>query len=415
MNKLILTNISELVTCSGTAPKSGTEMSDARIINNGCIVIENELISAVGSTEEILKQYDAGNYQIIDCTGKAVLPGFVDSHTHFVFGGYRQDEFALRLNGASYMDIQKSGGGIVNTVNSTREATLEELVETGKKRADSMLVFGVTTVEGKSGYGLDKDTEIKQLRVLKLINEEHLIDVVPTFLGAHSVPPEFKGKVNEFLDFLISEVLPVVKEEKLAKFVDIFCEKGVFDIEQSRRYLTKAKELGFKLKLHADEIVGIGGAELGVELKVVSTDHLLQISEKGIRELAESGVIATLLPATAFCLKEEYADARKMIDNGCAVALATDYNPGSGFTNSIPLVIALAAINMHMNVNEIVNALTINGACALDMQDKIGSIEKGKQADIIILEYPSIDFLPYHTGINIVNTVIKKGKVIIGA
>ena len=415
MNKLILTNISELVTCSGTAPKSGTEMSDARIINNGCIVIENELISAVGSTEEILKQYDAGNYQIIDCTGKAVLPGFVDSHTHFVFGGYRQDEFALRLNGASYMDIQKSGGGIVNTVNSTREATLEELVETGKKRADSMLVFGVTTVEGKSGYGLDKDTEIKQLRVLKLINEEHPIDVVPTFLGAHSVPPEFKGKVNEFLDFLISEVLPVVKEEKLAKFVDVFCEKSVFDIEQSRRYLTKAKELGFKLKLHADEIVGIGGAELGVELKVVSTDHLLQISEKGIRELAESGVIATLLPATAFCLKEEYADARKMIDNGCAVALATDYNPGSGFTNSIPLVIALAAINMHMNVNEIVNALTINGACALDMQDKIGSIEKGKQADIIILEYPSIDFLTYHTGINIVNAVIKKGKVIIGA
>ena len=415
MNKLILTNISELVTCSGTAPKSGTEMSDARIINNGCIVIENELISAVGSTEEILKQYDAGNYQIIDCTGKAVLPGFVDSHTHFVFGGYRQDEFALRLKGASYMDIQKSGGGIVNTVNSTREATLEELVETGKKRADSMLVFGVTTVEGKSGYGLDKDTEIKQLRVLKLINEEHLIDVVPTFLGAHSVPPEFKGKVNEFLDFLISEVLPVVKEEKLAKFVDVFCEKSVFDIEQSRRYLTKAKELGFKLKLHADEIVGIGGAELGVELKVVSTDHLLQISEKGIRELAESGVIATLLPATAFCLKEEYADARKMIDNGCAVALATDYNPGSGFTNSIPLVIALAAINMHMNVNEIVNALTINGACALDMQDKIGSIEKGKQADIIILEYPSIDFLTYHTGINIVNAVIKKGKVIIGA
>ena len=415
MNKLILTNISELVTCRGTAPKSGTEMSNAGIINNGCVVIENELISAVGSTEEILKQYDAGNYQIIDCTGKAVLPGFVDSHTHFVFGGYRQDEFALRLNGASYMDIQKSGGGIVSTVNSTREATLEELVETGKKRADSMLVFGVTTVEGKSGYGLDKDTEIKQLRVLKLINEEHPIDVVPTFLGAHSVPPEFKGKVNEFLDFLISEVLPVVKEEKLAKFVDVFCEKSVFDIEQSRRYLTKAKELGFKLKLHADEIVGIGGAELGVELKVVSTDHLLQISEKGIRELAESGVIATLLPATAFCLKEEYADARKMIDNGCAVALATDYNPGSGFTNSIPLVIALAAINMHMNVNEIVNALTINGACALDMQDKIGSIEKGKQADIIILEYPSIDFLTYHTGINIVNAVIKKGKVIIGA
>jgi imidazolonepropionase len=267
-------------------------------------------------------------------------------------------------------------------------------------------------VEGKSGYGLDKETELKQLRAMKRINDEHPIDVVPTFLGAHSVPPDYKGDKDAFLDYLISKVLPALKEERLAKFVDIFCEEGVFDIRQSRRYLKKAKELGFKLKLHADEIAGTGGAELGAELKAVSADHLLHASDKGIMGLAESGVIATLLPATAFCLQEDYANARKMIDSGCAVALATDFNPGSSFTNSIPLVIALASIHMQMSAAEIVSALTINGACALNKQDSIGSIEKGKQADILILEYPSINFLPYNTGMNIVKTVIKHGEII---
>ncbi|MDX1358330.1 MAG: imidazolonepropionase [Clostridia bacterium] len=412
MSKLILTNISELVTCRGNAPKCGKEMSELGIIRGGCVVIENGLILEVGKSRDILRKHNKGTYRMIDCSNNAVLPGFIDSHTHFVFGGYRQDEFAMRLSGASYMEILESGGGITNTVKSTRKATIDELVEEGMKRAYSMLSFGVTTAEGKSGYGLDKDTEIKQLKVMKEINEEHPIDIVPTFLGAHSVPPEFKGRKEAFLNYLISHVLPDIKEKELAGFVDIFCEKGVFDIEQSRRYLRKAKEMGFKLKLHADEITGIGGAELGVELKAVSADHLLQASDVGIVKLAESGVIATLLPATAFCLKEKYADARKMIDAGCAVSLASDFNPGSCFTNSIPLVIALAAIQMQMSNEEIVSALTINGACALDRQDSIGSIEKGKLADILILKYPSVNFLSYNIGMNIVKTVIKKGEII---
>ncbi len=413
MSKLLLTNIKELVTCKGSVPRRGVEMNDVGIIHDGCVVTENERITAVGKSKDILKKFNTDDYQIIDCSKNAVLPGFIDSHTHFVFGGYRQDEFSQRLDGASYMELLDAGGGIVRTVKSTREASLNELIESGIKRVDSMLFFGVTTVEGKSGYGLDKDTEIKQLHAMKKINEIHPVDIVATFLGAHSVPLEYKGKEDEYLDFILKEVLPLVKEEKLAKFVDIFCEKGVFSIEQSRHYLSEAKKMGFKIKLHADEIVQLGGAELSAELKAVSADHLLHASEKGIKKLADSRVIATLLPATAFCMKEKYADARYMIKNGCAVALATDLNPGSGFTNSIPLVIALAALKMNMNIREIVSALTINGACALDIQNEVGSIEVGKKADLVILDYPSIDFLPYNTGVNIVKTVIKNGKVVI--
>ncbi len=413
MNKLILTNINELVTCRGDTPKRGVAMNDVGIIHDGSVVIEGDKISAVGSNIDILNNYDISKFKEINCTGKAVLPGFVDSHTHFIFGGYRNREFSMRLDGASYMDIQNAGGGIASTVESTRNASIEELIETGLKRADSMLSFGVTTVEGKSGYGLDKDTEINQLRAMKQISVSHPIDVVSTFMGAHSIPKGYKGREIEYLEFLIAQVLPIVKKENLAEFVDIFCEQGVFNIEQSEFYLSNAKKTGFKIKLHADEIVQTGGAELGVELNAISADHLLQVSEEGIRRMADSGVIATLLPATAFNLKEKYADARHMIDSGCAVALATDFNPGSSFTNSIPLVVALAAINMEMNIREIVAALTINGACAIDRQKEVGSIEKGKKADIIILDYPSIDFLPYHTGINIVKTVIKNGKVVI--
>lgn len=413
MNKLILTNINELVTCRGKAPKCGSDMSNVGVIHDACVVIEGERISAVGSSKDVLSQYSINEYKEINCSGKAVLPGFIDSHTHFIFGGFRNKEFSMRLEGSSYMDIQNSGGGIASTVKSTRNASIDALIETGLKRADSMLSFGVTTVEGKSGYGLDSDTELKQLEAMKQINESHPIDVVSTFMGAHSVPVDYKGREIEYLEFLVSQVLPTVKKEKLAEFVDIFCEQGVFNIEQSEFYLTKAKEIGFELKLHADEIVQTGGAELSAKLNAISADHLLSSSKKGIKDMAKRGVISTLLPATAFTLKEKFANARNMIESGCAVALATDFNPGSSFTNSIPLVIALAALNMEMNIREIVVALTINGACAINRQSDIGSIEKGKRADIIVLDYPTIDFLSYHTGINIVKTVIKNGKVVI--
>ena len=412
MQKLIIKNATELITCKGKAPKRGKEMSDIGMIKNGAVVVENGKILAVGTTDEILSKYNEKEYQVIDASGKAVLPGFVDSHTHFIFGGYRADEFSWRLRGDTYMSIMERGGGINNTVTATREATLEELVETGRKRLKKMMDFGVTTVEGKSGYGLDKETELKQLEAMKILNEQEPIDIVATFLGPHSVLPEYKGKEEEFIDFCVKEVLPVVKEKKLAEFADIFCEKNVFSIEQSRTFLKAAKEMGFKLKIHADEIVQLGGAELAAEVGAVSADHLLQASDKGIEDMAKNNVICSLLPITAFSLKEEYARGRHMIDNNCAVALATDLNPGSCFSNSIPLLIAVAAIQMKLSIEEIITALTINGATAVGRENEIGSIEVGKKADIIILEFPSIHFLPYHVGVNIVETVIKNGEII---
>lgn len=412
MDKLIIKNASELVTCKGKAPKHGKEMSDIGIINDGSVVVENGIIVDVGTTDEILKKYNENEYKVIDATNKAVLPGFIDSHTHFIFGGYRADEFSWRLRGDTYMSIMQRGGGITNTVRATRQESLENLVETGRKRLHKMMAFGVTTVEGKSGYGLDLDTEIKQLEAMKILNEQEPIDIVSTFLGPHSVLPEYKGKEDEFLDFMINDVMPKVKEENLAEFADIFCEKNVFSIDQSRRFLQAAKDLGFKLKIHADEIVRLGGAELAAELGAVSADHLLQASDEGIKAMAKSSVISTLLSITAFSLKEEYARGRYMIDNGCAVALATDLNPGSCFSNSIPLLIAVSAIQMNLSIEEIITALTINAACAVNRADTIGSIEIGKKADIIILEYPSIHFLPYHVGVNIVETVIKNGGIL---
>ena len=411
MKKLIIKNASELVTCRGKAPKKGSDMSNIGIIYNGSVVIEDGIIVDVDEAVNISSRYDESEYEIIDASEKAVLPGFIDSHTHLIFGGYRADEFSWRLRGDTYMSIMERGGGITSSVRATRSTVLEEFVETGRKRLDKMMAFGVTTVEGKSGYGLDEETEIRQLEAMRILNESHPVDIAATFLGPHSVLPEWKGKEDEFIDYMI-EVMKKVRERNLAEFADIFCEKNVFSIEQSRRFLKSAKEMGLKLKIHADEIVRLGGAELAAELGAVSADHLLQASDEGIRMMAEKDVVATLLPATAFCLKEDYARARDIIDSGCAVALATDFNPGSCFTNSIPLVIALAAIQMRMSVEEIITALTINAASALSRQDSIGSIEAGKKADIIILEFPSIHFLPYHAGVNIVETVIKNGVVV---
>ena len=411
MNKLIIKNASELVTCKGKAPKHGKDMSDIGLINNGCVVIENDIIIDVG-TFDILKKYDENEYQVIDATNKAVLPGFIDSHTHLIFGGYRADEFSWRLKGDSYMSIMERGGGITSSVRATRNTSIEEFINLGMNRLNKILYMGVTTVEGKSGYGLDCETEIRQLKAMQKLNEMHPVDIVPTFLGPHSVLPEYKGKEDEFIQFMIDDVLPKVKEENLAIFADIFCEKNVFTIEQSRKFLKAAQKAGLKLKIHADEMYQLGGTELAVELGCTSADHLLQASDDGIKQLSKSNTIATLLPATAFCLKEEYARARYMIDSGCAVALATDFNPGSCFTNSVPLIIALAALHMNMTIEEIVTALTINAAAAVGRSDTIGSIEKGKKADIIILEYPSIHFLPYHAAVNIVEMVIKNGKIV---
>jgi len=410
--KTVLMHADELVTCSGFGAKWGSEMNDLGIIRDGAVVIEDGIITGAGNTEDILKEHP--DSELVDCKGKSVMPGFVDSHTHFVFGGYRPEEFSWRLKGISYMDIMQRGGGINATTIPTRQAALEELKETGRDRLSSMLSFGVTTVEGKSGYGLDLDTELKQLRVMKELNDEHAVDIVSTFMGAHSVPDSYKGRTDDYIDFVIREVLPVVAKERLAEFCDVFCEANVFDIEQSRRLLLAARDYGLKSKLHADEIVPIGGTELAAELGAVSADHLLHASDRGIKMLAEKGVIATLLPATAFSLKEPYANARKMIDEGCAVAIASDFNPGSCFSNSIPLLFALATIYMGMTIEEAVTALTINGAAALGRADSIGSIDPGKKADLIILKFPTYQFLHYHFAVNIVETVIKNGRIVYG-
>lgn len=414
MNKgnIMIKNAAELVTCSGFKGKKGKEMSDLHIIPNGAVVIEEGVIKAVGETEEVLKQYKEENYEVIDAAHKAVLPGFVDSHTHFVFGGYRAEEFSWRLRGDSYMSIMERGGGILSSVKATAEASKEELLKSAMKRLDSMLTFGVTTVEGKSGYGLDYETEIKQLEVMKEADKHHPIDVVSTFMGAHAVLKEYKGREDVFIDFLIEKVMPEVSERKLAEFCDVFCEKNVFSVEDSRKLLTKAKEMGFKIKLHADEIVQLGGAELAAELGAISADHLLQASDQGIKDMEEAGVVATLLPGTAFSLKEDFARARYMIDNNCAVALATDLNPGSCFTESIPLIFALATLYMGMTTEEAVTALTINGAAAVDQADKIGSIDVGKKGDVIILEFPSYKYIPYHVGVSTVEKVVKNGRLV---
>ena len=409
---IVIKNASELVTCSGFKARCGAGMSDLKIIKDGAVIIEGGIIKTVGMTKDISGNYDESSFDIIDASGKAVLPGFVDSHTHFVFGGYRPEEFSWRLRGDSYMEIMARGGGILSTVEATRAASKDDLIAAGIKRLDSMLSFGVTTVEGKSGYGLDSLTEIKQLEVMEELDQIHNIDIVKTYLGAHAVPVEYKGRTDEYIDYMIESVIPLVAQRDLAEFCDVFCEKNVFSVEQSRRLLIKAKEFGLKVKIHADEIVPLGGAELAAELGAVSADHLLQSSDKGIFEMADTGVIATLLPGTAFCLKEPCARARFMIENNCSVALATDLNPGSCFTESIPLIIALATLNLGLTIEEALIGLTINCAAALDRADIIGSIDEKKQGDLIILEFPSYKFIPYHTGISTVEKVIKKGEIV---
>lgn len=411
-NNIIIYNASQVVTCSGFAGKRGREMNDLHVIEGGTVVVTDGRISHVLHAGEPLPVDEAG-YTVIDATGKALLPGFVDPHTHFVFGGYREEEFSWRMRGDSYMEIMNRGGGIVNTTKATREASEDELFEVGRRRLDAMLRLGITTVEGKSGYGLDRDTEMKQLRVMRRLNEAHPADIVSTFMGAHATPAEWKGREDEFIDFNIREMFPLVAKEGLAEFADIFCEKDVFTIEQSRRYLQAAREQGFKLKIHADEIVQFGGAELAGELHCISADHLLQASDAGIRAMADAGVVATLLPLTAFSLRETFARGREMIDAGCMVALATDLNPGSSFSASVPLLFALACIYMKLSPEEAVTAFTINSAAAIDRADRIGSIDVGKQGDLVLLQFPSYKFLPYHVGMNIVDTVIKQGEVVV--
>lgn len=410
VGNIFIKNIAQLVTCEGRGAKRGAEQMNAIGVVEGSVAViaRQGIITYVGPMSGVSEQDVRGCHEV-DATGCCVLPGFVDSHTHLVFGGYREDEFQWRLRGDSYMSIMERGGGIASTMRATRKATKQELVASARDHLDAMLRQGVTTVEAKSGYGMDLATELLQLEAAAELEQTHPLSIYSTFMGAHDTPPEYKGREMEFIHFLLQEVMPEVKARGLAECCDIFTERGVFDHEQTRTLLTGAKAMGFEVKMHADEIVPFGGAELAAELGCLSADHLLQISEQGIAALAKSQTVATVLPCTAFSLKADYAPARKMIDAGCAVAMASDLNPGSCFSSSVPLMIALATIYMNMTVEEAISALTINGAAAIGRADRVGSIEVGKEADMAIIRFPSYKFLSYHFGMNLVRDTIKSG------
>lgn len=410
---IIIKNIDCLVTCEGSYRKKREEMQDAKIIENGYVVIREDKIIAVGSGEGY-KDYIAEADTIIDGRGKTVTPGLVDPHTHVVYAGSRERELPLKLNKVGYIEILKMGGGILSTVENTRKASVEELAGEARKRLDIMLNHGTTTVESKSGYGLDLESEEKILKVNQLLNESHPIDIVSTFMGAHAIPKEYKENRKEFIRKINEEMIPYISEHKLAEFVDCFCEEGVFTTEECKNILETGRKHGLKLKIHADEVESVKGAELAGELKATTAEHLIAASDEGIKALADNDVVAVLLPSTAFYLMlGKYARAREMINNGVAVALATDCNPGTSPTESLQNVMTFACFGMRMFPEEIINAMTINAACAINREDSIGSIEVGKKADIAIFSSKNLNYLIYHFGINSVDKVIKNGKIVV--
>jgi imidazolonepropionase len=412
---LLIANANELVTLRGGSKKPliGKQVEELGIIKDGAVAVKDGRILAVGKTGDVSKQFRAE--ETIDAAGRLVVPGFVDPHTHLVFAGSREDEFELRLKGVSYMEILRKGGGILKTVNATRQASEWELVEGGAKTLDIMLAHGTTTVEAKSGYGLNLEDEIKCLKVTKKLNDTHPVDVVPTFLGAHAVPAEYKGDTDGYVDMIMSKIIPKVANQRLAEFCDVFCENGVFNVKQSKGILVKGKECGLKPKVHADEMTPFGGAELAAEVNAISAEHLLFASENGLQMMARKGVIAVLLPAAAFSLMTaKYADARKMISLGVPVALGTDFNPSCWVENQ-QLIIALACRQMRMTPAEVLVAVTINAAHAVNRANEVGSLEVGKKADIVVLGIPNYRFLGYRFGVNLVEKVVKEGKVVVDA
>lgn len=410
---LLIINANELVTLRGKtkSPATGKHMKNLGIILNGGVAIHEGKIVAADKTEKIKRQFQSEN--TVDARGKLVTPGFVDPHTHLLFGGSREEEFEMRIEGADYMKILEMGGGILRTVRETRKASVEELLKNGEKTLDIMMEHGTTTVEAKSGYGLTTKDEVKCLEVIKRLDEEHPVNVVSTFLGAHAVPPEYKNRADDYVKLVAEEMIPTVANRNLAEFCDVFCEKGVFTVEQSRKILLSGRAHGLKLKLHADEMSWTGGAELAAEVGAVSAEHLLFSSKNGIKAMAKKGVIGVLLPAASFSLMtNKWANARKMIREGVAVALGTDYNP-SCWTENLQLVIALACRQMRMTPAEAITALTINAAHSMSRACEVGSLEPGKRADVLVFSVPNHRFLGYCFGTNLLDKVIKNGVLIV--
>ena len=410
---LIIEHAHQLITAKGFTqrPAGGPEMEELGIINDGAVAILNERIVAASKTDDVLSKYDAGKR--IDAADNIVTPGFIDAHTHFVFAGSRESELEQKIKGASYLEILRKGGGILRTVRDTRAASKEDLLQTCRERAKSLLVHGTTTIEAKSGYGLSLQDEIKSLEVINSLNNEGPLTLIPTFLGAHAIPPEFDGRGGEYIDLIITGWLPKITERHIAHFCDVFCEKGVFEIDESRRLLLAGKRVGLMPRVHADELYSLGGAELAAEVGAVSADHLLYASDLGVERMKQAGVIATLLPAAPLTLMlDRYADARKFIAYGVPVALGSDLSP-SCWIEDEQLVIALACYKLKMTPAEAIMAATINAAHSIQNAQEIGSIEIGKKADITILNAKDYRFLGYRLGGNMVDTVIKNGRVVV--
>lgn len=411
---LLIENLSELATPRGTLSRSGADQGRIERLADVEVLCDEGKIVFVGSHEERVERHGPlTDIERVDGRGGTLVPGFVDPHTHLPWAGSREEEFSMRLAGKTYMEIAAAGGGILSTVRSTRESSEEGLADGVRLRLDQMLRYGTTTAEAKSGYGLNLADEIKQLQAIRQADQEHAVDLAPTLLAAHETPPEYRDDRQGYLDVVCNEIIPAVSEASLARFCDVFCEEGVFTAEESRRVLSAGRDHGMAPRLHADEFVDSGGAELAAELGALSADHLIAISAAGIEAMASTGVTAVLLPGTSFFLmKHTYAPARRLVEAGIPVAIATDCNPGSSNTESMPMIFVLAVFELGLTIEEALTAATLNAACCLGLGDRIGSIEVGKNADLVLLDAPNLLHLAYHYGVNPVHTVIKNGRVV---
>ncbi len=414
MTELLITNLSEVASARGSRPLAGDRQGEIFRQTNVEVLCRDGRIAFVGTREARRRQFaSAGGVPRLDGGGGTLVPGFVDAHSHLPWAGSRENEFSMRLAGKTYLEIAAAGGGILSTVRATRAASEEELVRNTEQRLDRMLSHGTTTAEVKSGYGLSLEGELKQLRAIHSAGGAHAVDVVATLLAAHEFPPEYRDDRDAWVEVIAGEIIPACAEAKLARFCDVFCEQGVFNVDQSRRVLDAGVDHGLAPRLHADEFVDSGGAELAAEIGAVSADHLVAVTPEGIAAMAEAGVLAVLLPGVSFFLmKDDYAPARRLVSAGVPVVLATDCNPGSSHTESIPFIVQLAVFRMKLSIEECLVATTLNAACCLGLGDEIGTVEAGKRADLTLLEGPSLLHLGYHIGVNPVRAVVKAGQVV---
>jgi imidazolonepropionase len=409
---LLIHNLAEVATPEGSSPLRGADQRRIRRLPGAEVLCRDGRIAFVGSPDERRRQFgELPDAERLDGRSGTLIPGFVDPHTHLPWAGSREEEFAARLAGKTYQEIAAAGGGILSTVKATRRASEEELAANVLRRMDHMLACGTTTAEAKSGYGLTREDELKQLRAIRTASARHPVDLVPTLMAAHEIPPEHRQDRRRYLDLICEEIVPATAAEGLARFCDVFCEKGVFTPEESRQVLEAGVRHGLAPRLHADEFVDSGGAELAAELGALSADHLIAVSPAGVEALARSGVTAVLLPGTSFFLmKHKYAPARQLVEAGVPVALATDCNPGSSHTESMPMVVVLAVFELGLTIEESLAAATLNSACCLGLGAEIGSIETGKRADLVLLDAPNLLHLVYHYGINPVAAVVPSGR-----